>query len=133
MSLDISSLFSNISVTDVNNIRVNYLLQYAHNGLPINTSFTSNGGTLIFFVSGSWYSANAGQQSMQFTIVGNSTNTTFYHYFTFNSVILNAHIPFSTSFSLSHLQAGLYTFQVTSTASNNGYDYTNAVILELPI
>lgn len=99
--------------------------------LPVEASFTSNGGTLVMFTSGTAWKTTAGSMSLQFTIDGGSDR--YVDCFTNEAA---SHKAFPTTVEVfSGISAGPHTFRIAifnATAIADGNDRFYATLLELP-
>lgn len=99
--------------------------------LPIEASFTSSGGTLVVFTSGTVFTTIGGLMRLQFTIDGG--NAKFVEY---SSNEVNSHKTYPATVEVfTGIAAGMHTFRIAvwnDTAVSDFNDRFYATVLELP-
>jgi hypothetical protein len=111
--------------------KVTRLFDRRRGPLPVEAQFTSNGGTLVVFTSGSGWRTSGGMMSLQISI---DDKPSMFIDVTNNE--LNSHKTFPTTVGIvPELVAGQHTFRISSwegTTTTDENDRFYATIMELP-
>ena len=94
---------------------------------PLSTTFTSNGGTLVFICTVGGWSTTVTHRTWTFNLDGVQQHTTNLY---FNQT--NIHTSCSTTFTVNDISAGTHTFQITFSGSSDDADKTDTVLTEYP-